>query len=204
MSKLEHKFDINGYKNVNLDKILAKSEKEKVEVENSRKIFFQIDFINDSHLTKIKQILKKHNLPVQVAPRPGKNLKNCFRPAKIVTKHPNCEPCNHMPSKFNCDDKFLVYKFTCNLCNDAYIGQSSRPFKTRFQEHKRSITKKDVKSALSEHFLFHHPEHQCSINNFDLEILHKGQSPLEARLLEAKLIDSHQPRLNRKHESAHL
>ena len=109
-----------------------------------------------------------------------------------------------MPDKLNCQDRFLVYKFTCTLCNGFYIGQTCRPFKLRFYEHKRSMSQNNLTSALADHAKKVHSTKPMNISFFDLQILSRCHTPPQTRLTEARLISSHRPDLNRKHELASL
>ena len=105
-----------------------------------------------------------------------------------------------MTGNFHCKDRFIVYQFSCVLCNEFYIGQTCRPFKLRFNEHKRNIAQNSLNSALAEHALKVHVNRGLTISDFDLKILRRCRTPLEARLTEARLISIHRPQLNRKHE----
>ena len=58
----------------------------------------------------------------------------------------------------------------------------------------------DSVSALSTHALVTHFDVTLQINDFDWTFLQKSRTPLEARLIEAKMISIHKPTLNRKHE----
>jgi predicted GIY-YIG superfamily endonuclease len=54
--------------------------------------------------------------------------------------------------------KLGIYKLTCPDCEQAYVGQTGRDFRTRFNEHKRSfIHNKTSKYAL--HLLEHSHNH---------------------------------------------
>ena len=121
-------------------------------------------------------------------------------PAKV--KHENCHTCSSLPDNYTCNDRFIVYKFTCKICFKSYIGETCRPFHQRFVEHKRSLLARDGKSALSEHVNNHHANN-LDIENFQLCVLSKLGNPIETRLKEAHLINTHRPQLNRRHELAH-
>jgi inhibitor of KinA sporulation pathway (predicted exonuclease) len=45
-------------------------------------------------------------------------------------------------------EKSGIHKITCNTCHKAYVGQTSRNLKSRYQEHIRYIKKNDPRSAL--------------------------------------------------------
>ncbi len=63
--------------------------------------------------------------------------------------------CHNTPNPSGC-----VYKLECD-CGDTYIGQTGRPIATRIIEHKTSVNKSNLKSALSEH-LVKNPNHTIS------------------------------------------
>ena len=98
-----------------------------------------------------------------------------------------------------CNDRFLVYKFNCKKCEEFYIGQTSRPFKYRFLEHKRAIEKNRSSSALAEHRHRQGPG-VSSILDFDLQILDQCRDALDNKLTEARFIKRLRPKINRKHE----
>ena len=99
-----------------------------------------------------------------------------------------------------CDDRFLVYKFACSLCNEFYIGMSNRPFVCRYNEHRRSLEHLDKISALSVHAVDRHGCTSAKVADFRLEILAKESSPLMTRLAEADFIGRLRPLINRKEE----
>ena len=101
--------------------------------------------------------------------------------------------------KFKCDDRFLVYKITCKVCNKFYIGQSSRTISSRLLEHRRSINKKDQSSALSEHNVLAH-NGESSFTDFTIDIVEQLTNPIETKIAEAMIIDRLRPQLNRRFE----
>jgi len=160
----------------------------------------QMDFVNDSCNRKINAILKKYNFKIKLASKPAKYLKHCLGGWYPTKKHDNCNVCQKLPERFRCDDRFLVYKFTCIHCNQFYIGETCRPFKLRFYEHTRSLELGNKISALSEHAIACRSGVNTTISDFDLQIVKKCADPLTTRLTEAKIIDNQRPPLNRKHE----
>ena len=42
-----------------------------------------------------------------------------------------------------------VYKINCEKCDMVYIGETGRTFKTRINEHEKSMKNKDEKSPLA-------------------------------------------------------
>jgi len=73
-------------------------------------------------------------------------------------------------------DKSGVYQLECPSCNKKYIGQTGRPFKTRYQEHYRDYKHGSMKSKFVQHLL----ENQHHIDSIDnimdiLRITNKGK-----------------------------
>ena len=52
-----------------------------------------------------------------------------------------------------------IYKLTCNTCKLAYVGQTSRSLKLRFQEHTRYIRHNNPQSAYAQHILHNRHEY---------------------------------------------
>ena len=161
-----------------------------------------LDFISDQHCRNINRILKNYEeLPIRLVTKTSKKLKECFGSTSKNKKHTECEICNKLPGKYTCIDRCLVYRFSCQICHEFYIGQTARPFKFRFSEHKMSLSRGDGISALSTHALQAHYDVTLTIDSFNLDIFQKAKTPLETRLIEAKLIDTLKPNINRRHET---
>jgi len=68
-------------------------------------------------------------------------------------------------------------RFSSSNCNKVYIGQTGRPFKTRFKEHERDFHTKCNKSLYAKHLL----EQQHQLSSIEecmsiLEIQRKGKT----------------------------
>ena len=50
-------------------------------------------------------------------------------------------------------DKGVVYQIPCAQCDEAYIGETGRPLKTRISEHKRAVATGDVWNANATHWM---------------------------------------------------
>jgi hypothetical protein len=50
-------------------------------------------------------------------------------------------------------DKSGIYQLECPTCNMRYIGQTGRPFRTRYQEHLRDFKYNNYKSKFAQHLL---------------------------------------------------
>ena len=185
----------NGFKNIPGPKKNKISEKQK-----EKATLLELEFISDSCNRKINKILKKYDFKIQLASKPAKYLKHCLGEGPHFKKHENCDLCFNLPDRFRCDDRFLVYRFTCEECKAFYIGETCRPFKIRYSEHARSLNLNNKISALSEHAAKEHPSKIMKITDFSVNIIRKCRNPLETRLAEATAIGRFRPQLNRKHE----
>ena len=58
-----------------------------------------------------------------------------------------------------CYNKSGIYKLTCNTSKLAYVGQTSRNLKFRFQEHIRCIRNNNPQSAYAQHILYNQHEY---------------------------------------------
>ena len=52
-------------------------------------------------------------------------------------------------SHITCNIKNVIYMFQCNRCNLQYVGETKRPLKDRFNEHRREVDKTNIKSNKS-------------------------------------------------------
>jgi hypothetical protein len=91
-------------------------------------------------MLKIKQItnLYKHT-----------NVKIAFKCNNKISQLMKPNTTNNTPYY----NKSGIYKLTCNTCKLAYIGQTSRSLKLRFQEHIRFIWQNNPQSAYAQHIL---------------------------------------------------
>ena len=194
--KLDCRLKKNGFKNYGK----VREQKRTRQKIDKRSTCLTLDFVNDGLSRKINKIMKKYNFPARVIHKPAKSLAKIFKDKKHKEKHDNCRICDHLPNNFTCEDRFLVYKFTCKYCSHFYIGETSRPFSCRYKEHERSIKQKSLTSALAEHAHEAHNNRSIFITDFDLDILRRCRAPVETRLAEARAITVQRPQLNRKHE----
>ena len=87
----------------------------------------------------------------------------------------------------------IVYKFVCANCGCSYIGETTRRFETRIEEH----IKTDKKSHVYKH-LYSKPECLNSVNHNCFKILDSASSPFNLKIKEALHIswDNPKPKLN--------
>ena len=73
----------------------------------------------------------------------------------------------------------------CNRCNLQYIGETKRRLKDRFNEHRRTVDKTNIKSkptTVSQHFLSHSNHSHTDMKLIPLEKIHSSRDSVrEAR-----------------------
>ena len=86
---------------------------------------------------------------------------------------------------------FLVYKFTCASCSSSYIGETTRHFKTRIEEH----IKRDKQSHIYKHL---NSKVDCfdSYHNDSFKIIDKANFKFDLKIKEALHINWSKPDLN--------
>ena len=113
-------------------------------------------------------IIREVELPVRVVERSGNSVKemvvrsNPFKRAKC-----RCNVCQLGENgNVNCKSRELVYELTCNgmddgkLCDQKYIGETSRSLAERISEHIGDLRERTEKSVLWRHFKEEHGEEE--------------------------------------------
>jgi hypothetical protein len=205
VAKIKNRLMKNGYKRSTVDRLLKPSQTRPTtqKKDTSSNLFLTMEFMSDRHTRSVRKILEKYDSSIRLINKPAQSIKTAFK-ERSKSKHKNCNVCEHLPKNYSCSDRFVVYKFTCRICNDFYIGETCRPFSCRYLEHQRSLGNNDDKSALSCHMRSVHKTQGARISGFDLQIVNKCSTPVATRLAEARAISAHRPALNRKFEIAAL
>ena len=134
----------------------------------------------------------KHRLP-------GKILSNILRSKNKKSHSCNCNIYTQLPNRYNCKDRYVVYKYTCNICNAFYVGKKP-PIFTRHAEHTNDIRKANMNNALFEHLRTYHNTTSYTIDNFSITFINKYSNTLETTISEAEHIHNLHPSINRKRE----
>jgi hypothetical protein len=69
------------------------------------------------------------------------------------TKYTRGSLLSQRPHRHNQYESSGVYQLTCLDCGKYYVGQTSRPFRTRFKEHTRDYHMGYQKSLYAKHLL---------------------------------------------------
>ena len=94
-----------------------------------------------------------------------------------------------------------VYRITCNLCSEFYIGESSRTGHERFSEHLRYATNPGNKSYREEALAIHYAAaHPGMTPDLIFDILQVERRTVIRKIVEALFIYNDKPFLNDKQE----
>ena len=88
---------------------------------------------------------------------------------------------HHITSHITCSTKNLMYMIQCNHCHLQYIGETKRPLKDRFNEHRCPVDKTNIKSrstTVAEHFLSHPDYCYTDKQLIPLELIHSSRSSI--------------------------
>jgi hypothetical protein len=195
----------NGYNREYVQTLKRKKATTKARRKDESKTTLTIPFISRSFTNDIRRAVQRSNLNVRIVQQPQASLKNLLvesRPYDKTCKDvKKCLVCRTSSVPVQCSQKDTVYQVTCNLCGAIYIGETSRPLVTRFQEHYRSASNPTAKSyqnmAFSKHYNDQHPRVKP---NLSVKVLKKTKGSLQRKITEALFIQKLKPDLNGKYE----
>ena len=136
-------------------------------------------------------------MPIKLVNNYGKQIASYLN-VKTNENACSCKICSQL-SKHSCQDRFVVYKYTCNRCEEFYIGKTVRKFSVRHSEHRRAINNRSTSSALYEHIKVKHRD-IGDIEDFRVSFIAKLTNTRDTTFSESKAITQLQPTINRKHE----
>jgi hypothetical protein len=171
-----------------LDKL---GKRRKIKKQHSEKpLYFPIPFISDSFNYKMQRIFNNFNIPVHIYNHGNSSLRQFLSKRKKKLPECNKRKCpvgdNKMCFLYN-----IVYSIKCNVCQNEYIGSTTRYLHDRIQQHLFHSTN----SAITEHL------QTCGTSdNLIISVVSKHKNILDTRLAESIAIFRRKPTLNRKHE----
>ena len=143
---------------------------------DSETVCLKLPYISERVSEKITTFIRKRNLPIRVIFTPGKKLRDLFcssRPhdgAKCTLG--NCQICPKLIDGKNCATACPLYKITCNLCDEIYVGESCRTLHDRMGEHLRYANNPSAASYKDEAFAVHYRDnHQGADPSLSFELL---------------------------------
>ena len=173
--------------------------------ENTKSVKLKLPYISEYVSKEIFAFIKKRKLPISVIFTPGKKLKDLLcssRPydkPKCTTR--NCKICACLVNDVNCTVKFPVYLITCLLCQETYVGESSRSLYDRLNEHLRFATSPDNRSYRDEAFAVHYRQyHHGQAPQLSFKLLKSESNTVSRKIIEAMYINQLKPEINDKEE----
>ena len=99
--------------------------------------------------------------------------------------------------------KNIVYKIRCKLCMEkgrdiTYVGESMRPVRLRYNEHRRDALNKTANTPFGDHFQKEHTQGEVQTNSdlLNLKILYRAQGHPDRKIAESIYIRTLAPSLN--------
>ena len=119
---------------------------------------------------------------------------------------PNCpggRRCHLCMSGFtgDCTQRNVVYEIQCCLCENeqnsaTYVGESMRPVRLRYNEHRRDAINRTPWSPLGDHFLAAHTQDDASGVLLRLRVLYRANDHPDRKIAESIIIRNRKPHLN--------
>ena len=82
----------------------------------------------------------------------------------------------HINHSFNCDSAGVVYLLTCKICSKQYVGSTITAFRTRFNNHRSSLSRYDQgKRGICGQYLYFHfySEAHTGVEDIQIQIITK-------------------------------
>ena len=98
-----------------------------------------------------------------------------------------------------------IYRITCKLCGQFYVGESCRSLHDRLGEHLRYASNPTSSSYKDEAFAIHYNEHHPGLSPVLIfELLGTESNTVIRKVLEAHFIFNLKPEINNKEECSLL
>ena len=194
----------NGYKPLR-PVPLTRTSRRNNNSSDSYKAPLKLPHVSEEVSSKIRTYIKKKKLAVRPIFTPGRTLSQRFCQSRPLDKRlctlgnpQNCKICP-LITNGTCDQRNLVYRVDCSLCQNFYEGETYRPCHDRFSEHIRAASNPSSypNNAIGKHVVEHHVN--C-VPKLTFTILDKQSSTARRKISEAILISKHEPTINVKEE----
>ena len=178
-------------------------------VKKDETVCLKVPYISEFVSYEILRFVKRRGLKISVTFTPGRKLQDIFcksRPldgSKCTSN--NCNICQMLEDNVNCYTSHPVYMITCNLCNEVYIGKSSRTLSHRLSEHLRYARNPNSTSYRDEALAVHYRDQHAGLQPLlSFKLLAVERSTITRKISEALYIQRFNPQLNDKEECVTL
>lgn len=166
-----------------------------------------LPYMSESINNNIIRYIRSHDIPIRVIFTPGRKLRDifcCSRPYDRKTCfNRRCQICPRLTDGSDCSTVGVVYRIICKLCNQVYIGETSRSLHERLMEHCRyaSCPANYPDEALSHHYLQYHNGVKPDLS---FSVLDRVNNTVSRKIREAFYITNQEPEINLKEECTSL
>ena len=192
INMIKEKFILNDYPMKYLKRYLLQVEQNHRRIYKNKKevdCVIKLPFINEKISQKMQEVIKKSTLDM--------NPRIIFKTQRPLAMLLNTKKSSLCDSKCICDNhnqcmrKNTVYKITCALCKEEYIGETYRTTRTRIKEHI-----KQKSSEVYKHFQEKHNKIP-TIEQIDWKVISSGYiSSLHRKKAEENTIKPQKPTIN--------
>ena len=170
-----------------------------------KSVVLKLPYISETVSDEIRKFIRNRNLPVNVIFKPGVKLQDLFCSSRPHDKRKctlaDCKICPHLPDSCDCTVEHPVYRITCQLCSDIYIGESSRTVHDRLSEHLRFANNPIAPSYNEEAMAVHYRQkHLGETANLKFELIKTESNTVLRKIYEAFYICKEKPIINDKSE----
>ena len=105
-------------------------------------VTLKLPYMSEEISSRITKFIRRKKLPITVVFLPGIKLKDVFCSSRPHDKRQctinSCQICPKITTeRVDCSKICPIYRITCNLCRQFYVGESSRSLHDRLGEHLR-------------------------------------------------------------------
>lgn len=171
-----------------------------------RSVTLKLPYMSEEISSKITKFIRRKKLPITVVFLPGIKLKDLFCSSRPHDKRhctiSSCQICPKITTeRVDCSKICPIYRITCNLCCQFYVGESSRSLHERLGEHLRYASNPTCNSYKDEALAIHYKEHHPGLSpDLMFELLGTESNTIIRKVLEAHFIFTLKPEINNKEE----
>ena len=170
--------------------------------DTKRQCMLKLPFLSDVFTSKVKNLIHELELPLAVVQSRASQPKTLGFHPKTATScgSRGCKFCTRLGDKFSCRTRGAVYKASCCLCGDEYIGMTNKRLKNRMSQHFGDLHRSDISKPLPAHGSEKHPGVTLTEEDFAFSVISTGREPVDTAICEALAIKNNAPAINRKFE----
>ena len=175
-----------------------------------RSVTLKLPYMSEEISSRITKFIRSKKLPITVVFLPGIKLKDLFCASRPHDKRQctltSCQICPKIATpRVDCSKICPIYRITCKLCGQFYVGESCRSLHDRLGEHLRYASNPTSSSYKDEAFAIHYNEHHPGISpDLIFELLGTESNTVIRKVLEAHFIFNLKPEINNKEECSLL